>query len=111
MTRHYIITGLPNELLLYWHQYPWPFGSVFCSLRSFLSERWPLLKTTKITFCHSASYASVLTIVSFSTERYLAICHPLYLLPLSDLSRASLVSILCWLTAMLASVPHLLFTK
>ena len=68
-------------------------------------------KTTERTSSHSASYASVLTILSFSTERYLAICHPLYLLPLSDLSRASLVSILCWLTAMLASVPHLLFTK
>jgi hypothetical protein len=34
--------GLPNELLLFWHQYPWPFGSFFCSFRSFLSERYLL---------------------------------------------------------------------
>jgi hypothetical protein len=53
----------------------------------------------------------VLTIVSFSLERYLAICRPLRVLPLSDLRRAALVSSLCWAAAMLASVPHLLFTK
>ena len=41
----------------------------------------------KTNFYLSASYASVLTIVSFSMERYLAICYPLYLLPLSDLTR------------------------
>ena len=103
--------GLPNELLLYWHQYPWPFGSIFCSLRSFLSERWVFPFPSKTTFYHSASYASVLTIVSFSVERYLVICFPLYPLPLSDLTRVTLVSALCWVVAMLASIPHLLFTK
>ena len=89
--------GLPNELSIYWHQYPYPFGEAFCKIRSFLSE--------------SASYANVLTILSFSLERYLAICRPLYVFPLSDLKRALLVSSLCWATAMLASVPHLLFTR
>ena len=66
-------------------------------MRSFLSE--------------AASYANVLTIVSFSLERYLAICRPLYVFPLSDLRRAVIVSSLCWTVAMLASIPHLLFTK
>ena len=89
--------GLPNELSIFWHQYPDLFGDLFCRLRSFLSE--------------SASYASVLTIVAFSLERYLAICRPLYVFPLSDLRRASIVSALCWAVAMVASVPHLLFTK
>ena len=106
-----LYAGLPNELLLYWHQYPWPFGSIFCSLRSFLSERWVFPFPSKTTFYHSASYASVLTIVSFSVERYLVICFPLYPLPLSDLTRVTLVSALCWVVAMLASIPHLLFTK
>ena len=92
-----IIPGLPNELSIYWHQYPYPFGEAFCKIRSFLSE--------------SASYANVLTILSFSLERYLAICRPLYVFPLSDLKRALLVSSLCWATAMLASVPHLIFTR
>ena len=53
----------------------------------------------------------MLTIVSFSLERYLAICHPLYVFPLSDLKRVSIISIFCWSVAMLASIPHLLFTK
>ena len=59
----------------------------------------------------SASYASVLTILSFSLERYLAICTPLYIFPMSDIKRAALVSSLCWTVALLASIPHLIFTK
>ena len=59
----------------------------------------------------SASYASVLTILSFSLERYLAICTPLYIFPMSDINRAAIVSSLCWTSALLASVPHLVFTK
>ena len=59
----------------------------------------------------SASYASVLTILSFSLERYLAICTPLYIFPLSDIKRAAIVSVLCWTIALAASVPHLVFTK
>ena len=133
------LPGLPSELLQFWHQYPWPFGSFLCSLRSLLSERWacvpqPCLKLPN----SSASYASVLTIVSFSMERYLAICRPLHPLPSSDetrctlwkwhldsrvlyfkhwesklqnFTRATLVCILCWTVATLASIPHLLFTK
>merc|ERR1711953_871044 len=92
-----ILLGLPNELSIFWHQYPDTFGEEFCRLRSFLSE--------------AASYANVLTIVSFSLERYLAICRPLYVFPLSDIRRAAIVSSLCWAIAMLASIPHLLFTK
>jgi len=92
-----ILLGLPNELSIFWHQYPDTFGEEFCRLRSFLSE--------------AASYANVLTIVSFSLERYLAICRPLYVFPLSDLRRAVIVSSLCWAIAMCASVPHLLYTK
>jgi len=92
-----IILGVPDELRTYWMQYPYPFGECFCMLRSFLSE--------------SASYANVLTILAFSLERFLAICRPLYVFPLSELRRAVLVSSLCWAISMLASVPHLLFTR
>ena len=89
--------GLPNELSIFWHQYPDMFGDCFCRLRSFLSE--------------AASYASVLTILAFSLERYLAICRPLYVFPLGDLRRAALVSSACWSVALAASVPHALYTK
>merc|ERR1719347_906258 len=94
-----ILLGLPNELSIYWHQYPYPFGETFCKIRSFLSE--------------SASYANVLTILSFSLERYLAICTPLrlYIFPLSDIKRSTLVSLLCWAVALLASIPYMLFTR
>ena len=68
----------------------------------------------------------MLTILAFSLERYdldnypgnknyllryLAICSPLYIFPMSDFRRACLVSSLCWTVAILASIPHLLFTK
>ena len=33
-----IFPGVPNELSAYWHQYPYPFGELFCKIRSFLSE-------------------------------------------------------------------------
>ena len=59
----------------------------------------------------SASYANVLTILAFSMERFLAICRPLYVFSLPDLTRAVLVCCMCWVCAMLASVPHLLFTR
>ena len=36
LTREFV--GVPNELLIYWHQYPYPFGETFCKVRSFLSE-------------------------------------------------------------------------
>jgi len=92
-----ILLGVPNELAYYWHQYPYPFGEYFCKIRTLLSE--------------GASYASVLTILSFSLERYLAICTPLYIFPGSDVTRAVLVSLCCWLVALVSSIPYFLFTK
>ena len=138
-------SGLPNELEIYWHQYPYPFSEGFCKLRSFISERWEkTLKSsdtsfiqTKVLFLHfmhevkvfifsrliyfhvvnilssSSSYAAVLTILSFSLERYLVICHPMQLsiLPLTDLTRSALVITFCWIVSMGASVPYYIFTR
>ena len=59
---HYV--GVTFDLSVYWHQYPWQLGEFSCKLRAFISEM--------------SQYCSVLTILSFSCERYLAICHPLY---------------------------------
>ena len=59
---------------IYWQQYPWALGEVTCKARSLISEM--------------TSYASVLTILAFSMERYLAICHPLYQYAMAGFSRA-----------------------
>ena len=53
----------------------------------------------------------MLTILAFSLERYLVICRPLYVFPVSDLKRAVVVSTICWAVAMMASIPYLLFTR
>lgn len=92
-----LLLGLPNELAGFWHQYPYIQGEIFCKFRSFVSEM--------------ASYASVLTIVSFSVERYLAICHPLHVFLLGDFQRVLRVVSVDWIVAGLAAVPYLLFTR
>ncbi|KAL3267207.1 hypothetical protein HHI36_011343 [Cryptolaemus montrouzieri] len=86
-----LIFGLPNDVALYWHQYPWMLGIFFCKFRGLISE--------------TASYVSVMTIVVFSTERYLAICHPLHIHTLAGLSRALKVIGTLWFIAFVAAMP------
>ena len=57
------------------------------------------------------SYSSVLTIVAFSVERYLAICHPLYSYTMSGLRRASKIIAVVWILALTAAIPFAIFTK
>ena len=73
------------------------------------------------------SYASVLTILAFSMERYLAICHPLYQYAMAGFSRAVKVFgvgtlslkrdlffqiiALVWVVSFLSALPYAFFTK
>uniref|UniRef100_A0A0A9WSE9 Neuropeptides capa receptor n=1 Tax=Lygus hesperus TaxID=30085 RepID=A0A0A9WSE9_LYGHE len=92
-----LILGLPNEVSLYWKQYPWQFGTPVCKLRALVSEM--------------TSYTSVLTIVAFSMERYLAICHPLHNYSMSGLHRAIKIIGALWVVSLLAASPFAIYTK
>ena len=66
--------GLPPELYAIWEAYPWRLGEPYCLFKTFLTE---LMST-----------ASVLTILAFTVERYVAICHPLRAQAVSTPARA-----------------------
>jgi len=57
------LIGLPPEVYAIWESYPWRFGEPYCMLKTLLTEM--------------TASASILTIVAFTVERYIAICHPL----------------------------------
>ncbi|XP_043800244.1 neuropeptides capa receptor-like [Apis laboriosa] len=86
----FLILGLPFELSVFWQQYPWQWGLGICKLRAYVSE--------------TSSYVSVLTIVAFSIERYLAIYHPLRHYQ-SGLKRAIRSIFGAWLIALIFAMP------
>ncbi|XP_059080613.1 neuromedin-U receptor 1-like isoform X3 [Tigriopus californicus] len=92
-----LVLGLPNDLAIYWQQYPWMLGEAMCKGRSLVSEM--------------TSYSSVLIIVSFSMERYLAICHPLYSHTMSGFKRAVRIICLVWLISLVSAIPYAIFTR
>ncbi|XP_061717291.1 neuropeptides capa receptor-like [Cydia pomonella] len=91
-----LMFGLPNDLSVYWHQYPYSLGIVFCKLRAFISE--------------AATYVSVLTISAFSLERYLAICQPLHLYAMAGLTRASRIILVLWIISAICASPLAVYT-
>ncbi|XP_065584588.1 neuropeptides capa receptor-like isoform X2 [Artemia franciscana] len=92
-----LLFGLPSELHTYWYQYPWTLGDTFCKARGMVAEM--------------TNYASILTIVAFSLERYLAICHPLYAYTMAGLKRAIRIIALIWLISFFCSVPFAVHTE
>lgn len=92
-----LILGLPNELSVFWQQYPWTLGVPLCKFRTYVSEM--------------SSYVSVLTIVAFSMERYLAICHPLRVYTMSGLKRPMGFVIAAWSIALVSAIPFAIYTK
>ncbi|KAJ6218076.1 hypothetical protein RDWZM_009233 [Blomia tropicalis] len=55
-----LMFSLPLELYSLWHQYPWQLGGIMCQLKTLVLE--------------GTANASVLTLVAFTVERFLAIC-------------------------------------
>ncbi|XP_050462082.1 neuropeptides capa receptor-like [Cataglyphis hispanica] len=92
-----LVLGLPNELSVFWQQYPWALGAGLCKIRAYVSEM--------------SSYVSVLTIVAFSMERYLAICHPLRVYSMSGLKRPTRFILAAWSIAIVSAIPFAMYTK
>ncbi|XP_068142444.1 neuropeptides capa receptor [Drosophila tropicalis] len=93
----YLLFGLPAEVFLYWHQYPYLFGLPFCKIRAFISE--------------ACTYVSVLTIVAFSMERFLAICHPLHLYTMVGFKRALRIITMLWIASFLSAIPFGIYSN
>lgn len=89
-----LVSGLPAEMYMVWCKFPYIFGEGFCVLRGLASE--------------TSTNASVLTIVAFTVERYVAICHPFLSQTLSNLSRAIKLILMIWLVAFLFALPQAL---
>ncbi|XP_023710114.1 neuropeptides capa receptor isoform X1 [Cryptotermes secundus] len=92
-----LLLGLPYDLGVYWQQYPWVLGETLCKLRALGSEM--------------SSYTSVLTIVAFSTERYLAICQPIHSYTTSSPRIALRVIVVLWCVSLLSAAPFAVYTK
>lgn len=89
-----LISGAPQEVYSMWSRYPYVFGEIFCVMRGLMAE--------------TASNATVLTITSFTVERYLAICHPFLQHTMSKLSRAVKLIIGVWIVSVSLAVPQAL---
>lgn len=54
---------------------------------------------------------SVLTIVAFTMERFLAICHPLHLYTMSGFKRALRIIAALWCVSFLSAIPFAVYTQ
>ncbi|KAH8310690.1 hypothetical protein KR044_002561, partial [Drosophila immigrans] len=87
-----LCSGMPQDLYNLWHPDNYPFSDSICILESVLSE--------------TAANATVLTITSFTVERYIAICHPFRQHTMSKLSRAIKFIFAIWIAALLLALPQ-----
>uniref|UniRef100_A0A182W0C5 G-protein coupled receptors family 1 profile domain-containing protein n=1 Tax=Anopheles minimus TaxID=112268 RepID=A0A182W0C5_9DIPT len=89
-----LVFGMPQELYGTWNPFAYPFNQLACIITGLLSE--------------TAANATVLTITSFTVERYIAICHPFRSHTMSKLSRAIKFVIVIWLVAFGLATPQAL---
>lgn len=91
-----LLSGVPQEVYSIWYKYPYVFGEFFCVARGLIAE--------------TSANATVLTITSFTVERYLAICHPFlqHTMSLSKLSRAVRLILVVWVVSICLAIPQAL---
>lgn len=93
----FLTFGLPFEVILFWHQYPYLFGTTFCWLSRLIKD--------------TCTFVSVLTIVAFSIERFLAICYPLHVHVMCGLKRAVRIIIVIWIISIICALPFGFYTS
>ncbi|GAU96628.1 hypothetical protein RvY_08050-2 [Ramazzottius varieornatus] len=87
-----LILGLPFEVYQLFEEYPYPFPEPFCQARAWVSE--------------ASTLSSVFTILAFTVERYVAICHPFKNIHFrTKSSRVILTIMISWILAFTAAGP------
>lgn len=87
-----LLSAMPPELYNAWYPFQYPFDKTVCVLQGLLAE--------------TSTNVTILTISSFTIERYIAICHPFRQQAMSKLSRAIKFIVGIWIFAILAAVPQ-----
>ncbi|CAF3557507.1 unnamed protein product [Rotaria sp. Silwood1] len=88
-----ISLGLSVEMYNIYESWPWIFGETFCVFRTVVLE--------------IVTSASILTVLCFTIERYLAICFPIvFQKVLGNLSRALKMIMIVWFLSFLLAVPY-----
>ncbi|XP_055345420.1 neuropeptides capa receptor-like [Paramacrobiotus metropolitanus] len=88
------LVSLPLEIYKYWNQYPWSLGPAFCSAVALLAE--------------AALCSSILTIIAFTVERYIAVAYPMKALQMQR-SRPFKIILACWIIALITAIPFAYF--
>lgn len=83
---------MPLEVYVFWEQYPWILGLLVCQMKAVIQE--------------ASACASILTIVAFTLERYVAICHPIHTKTKSKFSRATKIIFIIWTISIFSSLPY-----
>ncbi|CRK88814.1 CLUMA_CG002551, isoform A [Clunio marinus] len=87
-----LIFGMPFDFMNIWLPNSYPFDEIVCILQGLLSE--------------TSTNATILTITSFTCERYIAICHPFRSHTMSKLSRVVKFIMAIWILAFALAMPQ-----
>ncbi|PAV75777.1 hypothetical protein WR25_11722 [Diploscapter pachys] len=87
-----LCVGLPFEVVMNWNQYPWPFPDFVCNLKGLVAE--------------TTSSVSILTILLFCIERYIAVNHPFVFVKLKPIRRQVCpILVVTWLVSIVCAIP------